>query len=373
LTAGTDAQGYTGFQEVDLRWGEAATPGLRLWVVDHRYYEVPCGCGHRTRAVAGHGTVDPLLAGVELSEWRVVGPGLATLIVALAFRFRLSRVRIQEFLGEWLGVTLSVGTLHQTLHEAGAVVAPAEDQLVAAVQASGLRHGDETSWPEPGQPWWLWVFTAATVTLYYVASRGQELLNNLLDGFTGWLMTDGWHAYRGFPRRLRGFAHLIRKARGLVDSYDREARAFGIQVHDLLNTLMAAVYAAREGPPVDLPAQYAGPLADLRATGESLRNHPPAKTRALAVEWLNDWEAIVQVLAHPALPLTNNAAERALRQWVIIRKLSYGTRTETGSRVFALLASVIDTCRQRRHSPWPYLRTAIADRRAGRPLAPLPQ
>jgi hypothetical protein len=56
-----------------------------------------------------------------------------------------------------------------------------------------------------------------------------------------------------------------------------------------------------------------------------------------------------------------------------VRKLSYGTRTDVGSRVIALLASVIDTCRQRGHSPWPSLQTAIADRCAGRPLAPLPQ
>ena len=80
-----------------------------------------------------------------------------------------------------------------------------------------------------------------------------------------------------------------------------------------------------------------------------------------------------QVLHHPELPLTNNEAERALRHWVILRKLSYGTRTATGSRIFALLASVIDTCRQRGHSPWLYLQTAIADRRANRSLAPLPQ
>jgi hypothetical protein len=37
-----------------------------------------------------------------------------------------------------------------------------------------------------------------------------------------------------------------------------------------------------------------------------------------------------------------------------------------------MLANVITTCRQRGHSPWPYLRAAIADRRVGRPLAPLP-
>jgi hypothetical protein len=368
------AVAYTGFQAVDLHWDDPARPGLTLWVVDHRYYETPCACGHRTRAAAGHGMVDPLLAGIELNEWRLVGPGLAALVVALAYRFRLSRARIQEFLGEWLGLDLSIGTIHQTLHEAAAAVAPAEEELVQAVLASDLLHADETSWPESDQTLWLWVFRSLTVTLYYVAGRGKELVENVLDGFTGWLMSDGWGSYRHYPRRLRCWAHLIRKARGLVQSCDCEARAFGRIVLDTLEALMAAVYAAREGPPpVDLPIQHAAVLAALRAACAGHQGSTHQKTHALAVELLNDWEAIFQVLSHPELPLTNNEAERALRHWVILRKLSLGTRTPVGSRVVALLASVIDTCRQRGHTPWRYLERAIADRRAGLPLAPLPQ
>lgn len=368
------AVAYTGFQAVNLHWGDPARPGLTLWVVDHRYYEVPCVCGHRTRAGAGQGVVDPLLAGIELSEWRLVGPGLAVLIVALAYRFRLSRARIREFLGEWLGLDLSVGTIHQTLHEAGAAVAPVEDELVEAVLASTLLHADETPWPEHDQTLWLWVFRSLTVTLYYVAGRGKELLENVLDGFGGWLMSDGWGAYRHYPHRLRCWAHLIRKARGLAQSCDREARVFGRLVLETLEVLMAAVYAAREGPPpMDLSTRYAPVVTALHATCERHQGSAHAKTHALAVELLNDWEAIFQILSHPGLPLTNNDAERALRHWVILRKLSLGTRTPVGSRVFALLASVIDTCRQRGHAPWRYLERAIADRRAGLPLAPLPQ
>ena len=68
------------------------------------------------------------------------------------------------------------------------------------------------------------------------------------------------------------------------------------------------------------------------------------KTLALAREFLNDWEAVWIVVAHPSLPLTHNDAERALRHGVIARLLSQGTRTEQGSRAFAWLASVIDTC-----------------------------
>jgi len=57
-------------------------------------------------------------------------------------------------------------------------------------------------------------------------------------------------------------------------------------------------------------------------------------------------------LAYPHLPLTNNEAERALRHWVILRNISHGTRTEDGSRIFAILISVIETCKVRQQSPW---------------------
>lgn len=67
------------------------------------------------------------------------------------------------------------------------------------------------------------------------------------------------------------------------------------------------------------------------------------------------------VFVNPNLPITNNEARR-LRHWVIARKISHGTRTPQGSRAYTLLASVIDTCRQRNILPWPYIRPG--DRRA---------
>ena len=97
------------------------------------------------------------------------------------------------------------------------------------------------------------------------------------------------------------------------------------------------------------------------------------KTRELARELLNDWDTFWVVLDYPWLPLTNNEAERALRHWVIARRISYGTRTEQGSRAFALTISVIETCRKRGVSPWPYLTDVIRQRRKGLPAPALPQ
>lgn len=364
---------YAGFQSVDLVWGDPEQPGLHLRITDHRFHETGCGCGHRTRARPGAGPVDdPTFDLVALSEWRLVGPGLATLIVALHLRFRMSHRRMREFLHDWLGLSLSVGTLERTLREAAAATAPLEQELIAAVVASDLLHVDETSWPQGAQGLWLWVLTSATVTLFVLASRGREVLDRLLPGFTGWLMSDGWSAYRHLPQRLRCWAHLTRKAQGLIDSFDREAQAFGHQVQTTFDTLMGAIYAARAGPPADLPQRHATLLAELHASCVRLLGHRHAKTRALAVELWNDWDAIFRVLENPQWPLTNNDAERALRHWVIARRIMMGTRCEAGSRAFTLLASVIETCRQRGHVPWTYLAGVIAERRAGRAAASLP-
>ena len=55
-------------------------------------------------------------------------------------------------------------------------------------------------------------------------------------------MSDGYQVYRQFQQRLRCWAHLLRKAEGLKQSLNAEARAFGQATHDLLSDLMAAIY-----------------------------------------------------------------------------------------------------------------------------------
>jgi len=68
-------------------------------------------------------------------------------------------------------------------------------------------------------------------------------------------------------------------------------------------------------------------------------------------------EMALQVNGDPNLPPTNNDAERALRHAVIARRISYGTRTDEGSRFYAAglrlkAARVISILgRQRRSTP----------------------
>ncbi len=363
----------TGVYVLDVEVRGSGLLGLQVTHKKHLYGEIVCGCRQVNRSAPGRCAPEAQWQ-VELSEWHVVGPLLAALIVCLAQRMLVSRVRIQEFLQDWLGVYLSTSTINQCIHEAGRAVAPVEEQLVEELQQAYQAHADETPWKQWGKLVWLWVMTTPTVCLYLVGSRGREIIEQVLgEAFPGWLMTDGYQVYRKYKNRLRCWAHLRRKARGLAESGNQtDAQPFGSQVLALFQELMHAVYTAREGALEDLSLPYAEQLAEFKTLCEQYHDSPHKKTRELAREFLNDWEAIWVVLKYPWLPLTNNEAERALRHWVIARRVSYGTRTPQGSRAFALLASVIETCRKRHLSPWPYLAHVIAERRKGNPAPLLP-
>jgi hypothetical protein len=113
-------------------------------------------------------------------------------------------------------------------------------------------------------------------------------------------------------------------------------------------------------------------LTLLRSLCETHRDIGHDDSRKLAGEFLNDWAAIVRVIETPAHPLTNNLAERSLRHWVLLRKITFGSRTTQGSRVVALLASVIDTARLREVNPWGFIAEVLAERRKNQPAPRLP-
>ena len=367
---------YTGWDEVDIAEKVADQVGLFLQVTRHRLHACACSCGHVTRAAHYAAPDDSLWNKVPLGQWRLIGPRLAGAIVFLAMRMRLSRACIREFFIELFDLQLSTGVLDETIREAGRAVAPLEDEMVLDIEQAILLHVDETPWKEAGKSFWLWVFVASFTTLFFICSRGLEILLNVLTGkFKGNLMSDGYQAYRHLEHRLRCWAHLTRKCQGLIDSTDAKVAAAGKGMHDVLCTLMAAIYAARAAPDQEngvLASRYAADIAHLRTLCERHRDDINDKLRALAREFLLDWDVILRQVAEPHLPLTNNLAEQALRHWVIARRISMGTRSEAGSRAFALLASVIETCRKRSTSSWVFIASVIAAARKGLTIPSLP-
>jgi regulator of replication initiation timing len=100
----------------------------------------------------------------------------------------------------------------------------------------------------------------------------------------------------------------------------------------------------------------------------------PNKTRSMYVQKRFDsrrWmivamtkkkkEELLLVLDYPNVPLHNNLAEIAVREGVIKRKISYGTRSELGKLAWENMLSIIDTCRKLEVSFYRYLYDIFSD------------
>lgn len=74
------------------------------------------------------------------------------------------------------------------------------------------------------------------------------------------------------------------------------------------------------------------------------------------------WPGLVRFLDDPAIPLDNNATERALRGLVVGRKNHYGSKSLRGTQVAALFYSLLESAKLAGVEPAAYL--AEATRRA---------
>jgi len=185
-----------------------------------------------------------------------------------------------------------------------------------------------------------------------VRAKKEELLHVVSAAYLGWLVTDGYGAYRDRKRRQRCLAHLIRKAIALAGAIGEQPKRFGKwllrELRQLIHTVAEAGEAAKQLTPLILARLKRACLLGAEETDHS-------KLRALAREILAEGDAVVAFVKHPGLPPTNNDAERALRHAVISCRISFGTRTPEGSRAYAALLSVIETCHRRGVDPWAYI------------------
>ena len=303
----------------------------------------------------------------NLSEAVLLSTCLRTEVYAVVERFHDGVAEIQEFLADWLDLELGVATIERCIHEFGLASEPVVEQLIEDVRAAEIVHLDETPWYQKGSLRWMWVATTALATVFHIGSRRKQELTALIgEAFLGWLVSDGYGAYRDHPRRQRCLAHLIRKALAVAQGYYGAGSGFG---RDLVRDLRRLIEQVYDGGDEDAIKRLIGRI---KWNCQCNRHEIEKKVRDLAGEILNDWDAVVAFVSDPSLPPTNNDAERALRHAVIARRISFGTRTDEGSRFYAAGLSVIDTCRKRGVEPWAYACSLIAAARANLPLPTIP-
>jgi transposase len=328
-------------------------------VTEHVYLARRCPrCGGRWQPGPG-------LEGVVVGQGRL-GVGLLSLIAWLREEARLPFATVRRSLAQAHGLSLSVGALVAAVRAVAARAEAAAAVHLAAIRASPVVHADETGWREGGHNGYGYAWTLSTPEARYFVrgTRERAVLEEALgEGFAGVLVSDFYAAYTGCEgaRHQYCWAHLLRDADELARQHPRDAGVRGWA--DALRRLFgrarafaapdpAARVAARQRFEAELAALCAPALAEPSGTS------PPQAGLCRRVE--KHLGGLFVFVEDPAVPPTNNAAERSLRHLVVCRKISGGTRSAAGTDAKMALASLFGTWRARGLDPLEQCRLLLA-------------
>lgn len=319
-------------------------PPVQAQVIEHQLIQRVCPRCHKCWAPS----VD--FASLAVGQQRF-GISVQAEVALLREQCRLPFRVIQDYLKHRFGLRISVGqlvALVQGLAQCGkALVAELQQQI----RGSPVINGDETSWRENGQNGYVWSFSTDRLRYFvYRKSRAASVVKEVLgEAFEGVVVSDfygGYNAHLGLHQRC--WVHLLRDIPELKEKHSKDhgLRKWAAKVK--------AIYERAKG--------YKGPGARLTAVeqqGERVRKQrefeqellkvcrPHLKQQRVQSRLCERIERFLPELfvfvADPRVPADNNAAERSVREIVVSRKISGGTRSAQGSEAKSILASLFGT------------------------------
>jgi transposase len=317
----------------------AEVPPFRPTVVEHRLHRRSCPrCGVVTRA-----------------EWPAdvprgaFGPRLRGVLALLAGGYRLGKRPIRQLVADLLGLTISTGMIAKLERQAAADLAAPVAELADAIPDAPVVGIDETSWREARKKCWLWVTVTSFAVVFTIArTRSGKVARALLGTKPGQVViSDRFPGYEWISDgRQLCWSHLRRDFQAMIDRANGGS-PFGERLLGRSDRLFHHWHRVRDGT-LDRAgfASRAGRLR--RQIQEALEGGaagPCATTAATCRELLRLEPFLWTFVTTPGVEPTNNQAEREHRHAVLLRKISGGTDSESGSRFVERLLTVRATCR----------------------------
>jgi len=254
--------------------------------------------------------------------------------------------------------------LAKLIGKASAALADPYQGLLDQLPSQLRLNVDATGHKDNGKAWWTWCFRAELFTLFKIdSSRGSEVLLKVLgEEFDGVLGCDYFSAYRKYMKDFGiavqfCLAHLIREVKFLLTLPDRVTRNYARRLLNALRRLFRVIHRREEMT----PERFHRALERACKTVLKIGRRAPARREArnLAKRFRQHGAAYFQFITTPGVEPTNNLAEQAIRFVVIDRRITQGTRSETGRRWNERIWTTIATLTQQGRSILAHLRDAV--------------
>ena len=270
-------------------------------------------------------------------------------VMRVCYRLPLRQITA---LFQQLGLKMSAAAISKQLRRMSHWLEGQYHRLKLALRMAGVVHADETGLRINGQNGYIWTLTNAEHTLYHVdRSRGGKVIGALLGkGFgsdgKGTLISDFYGAYRQFKGpQQKCLAHLLRELKdSAIARPELEGHAFFKKCRRLIKEMLKLKEQRGKLKPREYQHQVQLLENRLNKLGQARWDDTDADR--LAARLRKYGGQLTTFLHKQEVDGTNNAAERALRPMVVMRKITGGNRSEAGARAWAILASVMRTAQQ---------------------------
>ena len=282
----------------------------------------------------------------------------------------------QEFLRQ--GFSLSRQTMANWLIRSTADwLEPVYEHMRRVLLAEDITHADESTLQvlkEPGKKAntesYMWLYRTGKhaerpiVLFEYQPTRSSSHPKRFLDGFNGYIHTDGYAGYHnlGPGKVVVGcWAHMRRKLDEALKSLSEEDRdrATANKGYQLCNKLFALEAEWADLPPGERLKNRileSKPLAeaffDWAKTANAIPQSPVGKAAHYALKQ-QPW--LMNIFLDGRLEISNNRAERSIKPFVIGRKNWLFCNTPKGARASSVIYSIIESAKENGLKPFEYL------------------
>jgi transposase len=347
----------------------------KIRVLRHIRKKYACDCGQCIRTA-------PLPA--QPIPKSLASPGLLAHVTVSKYQDALPLYRQQTIL-ERIGIDLPRATLANWMIRAGQLVQPVINLLEDRLLNYDIVQMDETTvqvLKESGKceqsKSYLWLQRGGppdqkVVRFHYDPGRGAGVAKRLLEGFKGYLQTDGYDGYNAVVAsndlvHVGCMAHARRRFSDAVKAQGKKRKRG--KAHRGLSLIQKLYRVEKQAKKLNAEKRYehrqrhASPvLEELRTwLDQSLSQVPPTSATGKALHYLHkEWPKLVRYLDDGRIEIDNNLAENAIRPFVLGRKNWLFSDSVKGVKASANLYSLIETAKANGLEPYAYLRYVFTE------------
>jgi transposase len=315
-----------------------------------KYVHAEAFCPRCNRTVVG--------AGPDEIPNAPIGPLAKSTAGYLRYEIGISYRKVQRMLEDLFGLSCVPASLVGFDNKAAKRGAAIYEDVRDKIRASDVVHADETSWRNDGKGHFVWFAGNDELAFFHIDRHRSAAAAKTVFGedFDGVLVRDRYAAYNGIGLDWQAcLAHIITNAKDVSREHallptreqDRAVTLFCGHVIDFCARACDVGQKLKSGElpwedAANIEKRFVNELKGICKRPLSFKPAETLRTFLMSPEQVH----LFTFLRIPGVPPTNNHAEQSLRKMVIFRKVSFGTRSDSGLKTHSIIPTLVQTARR---------------------------